>query len=255
MRFVAGTHKYYLGKQELRGVTKWISSFFTEFDEKEVAKKLTYIYRNKGIKKGVREIKKEWRAKRDEGSLVHKEIERWIKDVTFVPTHPKARLATELLDKWIKEGIGGSKIQWFKPEFIVFSKRNKLAGTIDLLISTDDGYIIVDWKTNTAIKKTGFTKSTHPVTLGLDDCNYNHYALQLTTYGRLLEDMGFDLAYDANSLKLVHLYSDKDYNIININRYQYINDKEQCYETIVEDMISYDKKQETKGKQKQKKSN
>ena len=78
-------------------------------------------------------------------------------------------------------------------EQIVFDHRLKLAGTIDLLArSKKDGSILVlDWKTNSEIKReNSFEKCLFPID-HLDNCNFYHYALQLSLYQFLLTYGGY----------------------------------------------------------------
>lgn len=66
----------------------------------------------------------------------------------------------------------------------------KVAGQVDLLIVDHDGGVyIVDFKTNKEIKKKSFFNSKarksekmHYPLNNLDDCNFNHYQLQLSLY-------------------------------------------------------------------------
>ena len=70
----------------------------------------------------------------------------------------------------------------------------RLAGQVDLIIKSGNDIYIVDHKTNKKIDlKGGFnttTRSTakmqYPLNT-LDDCNYNHYQLQLSTYAWMLQ--------------------------------------------------------------------
>lgn len=74
-------------------------------------------------------------------------------------------------------------------EQIVFDIQYQLAGSIDLLAqSKKDGVIwIFDHKTNKKIDRTSRygTKGLYPIE-HIDDCEFNHYALQLSTYEMIL---------------------------------------------------------------------
>ena len=71
---------------------------------------------------------------------------------------------------------------------MVYLKSIGLCGQADL-VEVVNGYVnILDYKTNKEIKEKGFTnwegitsKMYNPVN-HLDDCNYNHYTLQLSIY-------------------------------------------------------------------------
>lgn len=82
-------------------------------------------------------------------------------------------------------------IYWDDPEGILH-----IAGQIDLLIKNGNEINIVDHKTNRKIDTKGFynssTKSTtkmkYPL-VKLDDVNFNHYQLQLSTYAWMLQKL------------------------------------------------------------------
>ena len=56
----------------------------------------------------------------------------------------------------------------------------------------------MDWKTSKRINSKAYKnkKGNHPVTANIDDCNFNHYALQLSLYRYILETY-----YDLNISK------------------------------------------------------
>ena len=85
----------------------------------------------------------------------------------------------------------------------------RIAGQIDLLVKKGKEIWILDWKTNKEIKQhSGFdtkTRSTvkmlYPLNT-LEDCNYWHYALQLSTYAWMIQMI--DPEYVIKDLILVH---------------------------------------------------
>lgn len=85
----------------------------------------------------------------------------------------------------------------------------RLAGQIDLLVKKGNKFIIGDWKTNKKIETKSFynskTKSSVKMKFplnNLDDVNYYHYALQLSTYAWMIQQM--DPMYEIEDLVLVH---------------------------------------------------
>lgn len=81
-----------------------------------------------------------------------------------------------------------------EPEKIIFSPRFRISGSIDLLAKKNDQhYVIVDWKVVKQIKMEGFRgkKGIHIATAGIPDCNFYHYALQLSTYEQILKSEGY----------------------------------------------------------------
>lgn len=89
------------------------------------------------------------------------------------------------------------------PEYLVSIESNggvlRLAGQVDLIVKSGNELCIIDHKTNKKIdQKGGFnvaTKSTakmkYPLN-HLDDCNYSHYSLQLSTYAWMLQQINPD---------------------------------------------------------------
>ena len=89
------------------------------------------------------------------------------------------------------------------PEYLIYYDNDKLdlhiAGQIDLLVKSGNDIIIGDWKTNKKIDTKGFyntytrstTKMKFPLT-NLDDVNFNHYQLQLSTYAWMLQKINPD---------------------------------------------------------------
>ena len=99
------------------------------------------------------------------------------------------------------------------PEYLIYRESEdgilKIAGQVDLIIKNGNDIIIVDHKTNKKIDlKSYFDPKTHKSVrmqfpLGtLDDCNYNHYCLQLSTYAYMVTQKHPEFIID--DLVLVH---------------------------------------------------
>lgn len=78
-----------------------------------------------------------------------------------------------------------------KNELIVYDVDNELCGTIDFLAynKKTDSYAILDWKTSKELNtfdQYNNSKMVAPFDI-YDDCNVNHYSLQLSTYAWMLE--------------------------------------------------------------------
>lgn len=91
----------------------------------------------------------------------------------------------------------------------------RLAGQVDLIVKSGNEIIICDWKTNKEIKQKSFynskTKSSSKMKFPLnhlDDVNFNHYTLQLSTYAWMLQKVNPDFV--IKDLILVHFdHNDK----------------------------------------------
>ena len=84
------------------------------------------------------------------------------------------------------------------PEYLIYYDNPKInlhiAGQIDLIVKNGNDIWIIDHKTNAKIDLKGYYNSSTRTTdrmlfpLGhLDECNYNHYQLQLSTYAWMLQ--------------------------------------------------------------------
>ena len=99
------------------------------------------------------------------------------------------------------------------PEYLIsrVSEDGKLriAGQIDLLVKKGNKIIIADWKTNKKIETKSFfnnktktsVKMKFPLN-NLDDVNYWHYTLQLSTYAWMIQKLNPE--FEIEDLVLVH---------------------------------------------------
>lgn len=84
------------------------------------------------------------------------------------------------------------------PEYLISRESEdgilRLAGQIDLIVKSGNDIILIDHKTNKKIDTKSFYDSSkkssekmkYPLNT-LDDCNFNHYQLQLSTYAWMLQ--------------------------------------------------------------------
>ncbi len=181
-------HEYrLLSEPELTftSVTTFVDSFFEGFDSVKIATNLVQNHpRYAGCT--VESLIAIWDKARDHGTLVHDEIENWIKyDVE--PQTIKAIQGKNWLQNYqMKSDIDISS------ELIVYSSKLKIAGTVDILAQDNNTgqYELIDWKTSKKIETVsyGYKMGTHDVTENVMDCNFYHYALQLSLYRYLLEE-------------------------------------------------------------------
>ena len=112
------------------------------------------------------------------------------------------------------------------PEYLIYYDNPKIdlhiAGQIDLLVKNGNSICICDWKTNKKIDLKGFynnsTKSSeklkYPLT-NLDNCNFNVYQLQLSTYAWMLQKLNPEFIIDK--LMICHFDHDGNQTIYNVN--------------------------------------
>ena len=210
LKFNEKKHTYTVGKNLLTSVTRFVHKQFPTFQASAISKRIAKFRRKKGEKVTAWDVKREWRAIADRGTLVHKEIEDWIID---------SEKSEPLLAVYQDRSLQG--IEWMmdnyptgdvKTEWRVFSEELGLAGTIDVFIKTDDGRnILVDWKTNKKIRKHALGSKEERIgsteaTKDLKNCNFVQYSLQLNTYKHIIEKE-YDI--DIDEMWIVHLQGDK----------------------------------------------
>jgi len=188
LKFRKKGHMYTKDGVKYESVSTFIKKFFRPFDAKEIAKKMHWVNLRKGIKISAAQIKKDWKAKADYGTKIHKELEEYInKERQFYELSTPATLGAEIHHKLFASMDEPHDFV----EFMVHDDDLKIAGTIDLVFFEDEEFTIVDWKTNSTIKHKGWEKSPHPLMKDEEDCNYTHYVLQLSMYAYILERRGF----------------------------------------------------------------
>ena len=112
-----------------------------------------------------------------------------------------------------------------------------LSGQIDLLLKKGNKITICDWKTNKEIKTKSYydnktkksQKMLYPLN-SLDDVNYWHYNLQLSTYAWILQQ--YNPEFEVEDLVLVHFRPDGEQDVYHMD---YLKDD-------VEKMISHYRK-------------
>lgn len=99
------------------------------------------------------------------------------------------------------------------PEYLIYRVSDdgklRIAGQIDLLVKKGNKIIIADWKTNKKIETKSYfnnktktsVKMKFPLN-NLDDVNYWHYTLQLSTYAWMIQKLNPE--FEIEDLVLVH---------------------------------------------------
>lgn len=197
LRFTPHDHKYTSIKKEDEkdwiSVTSFIGNFKQPFDADTIAAKSAKNRKSKWYGMTPEEIKAAWKseAKRatDLGTWYHNCRE---KDICELETMERQGFTVPVVKPIEIEGIKYSPEQKLTdgvyPEHLVYLKSAGLCGQSDLVEVIDGHVHITDYKTNKEIKTEGYTnwqgvtqKMLAPVS-HLDDCNLNHYTLQLSMY-------------------------------------------------------------------------
>lgn len=139
------------------------------------------------------------------------------------PKVPDVSTQTREFELFLKfwEGlkIGSPGFRAYRTEWLVYDMTKRLSGSIDLTLVNEKGDIIIcDWKRSKEIKKSNLYQKGFKIFAHLDDCNYNHYCLQLNIYRHILETH-----YEKNvvGMFLVVLHpNNDDYILIQVPRLQ-----------------------------------
>lgn len=161
-----------------------------------------YDFSKEDAIKGQQDILDEWQKTNEEsctrGTAIHAELEN-----SFYKMGANCTLK--------KFGIGGKFVcdkgrtkldleDGVYPEYLISRVSDdgilRLAGQIDLLVKKGHHYTIIDHKTNKSIDKKGYYNSATRTTAkmkyplnNLEDCNYSHYNLQLSTYAWMVQKL------------------------------------------------------------------
>ena len=194
--FEPKTHTYFSteGTNKFVSATSLISYFKQGFDAEKVAAKCIKNKRSKWYGMTKDAVLGAWKqeadrscnlgtwyhAQREQDVLACESIERWGKELkTFAPIEDEdgRKIAP---DQSLIEGI--------YPEHFMYLKSLGVCGQSDRVEVYDNFVTIVDFKTNREIKSEGYTNWEGIKTMmkapveHLEDCNLNHYALQLSLY-------------------------------------------------------------------------
>ena len=186
-------------KIDWTSVTSFIGKFKPKFDATGQAKKSAKNKRSKWYGMTEKEILAAWESETQRaiglGNWYHNQREADMLDFKTIERHGvEVPIIKPLVND---EGVKTAPEQKLKdgvyPEHFVYLKSTQLCGQADL-VEVVNGYInITDYKTNKEIKEKGFTnwegitsKMYNPVS-HLDDCNLNHYNLQLSIYAYIIK--------------------------------------------------------------------
>lgn len=174
-------------------VTTLIHHFFPEFNADEVIDKMMRgrNWRNsKYYGRTKQDIKDEWERNGKQaselGTLMHADIENFLNSEPVL--NPDSIEFGYFLKFWEGFQAVNPAFQPYRTEWLVFDEDKKIAGSIDCTLSDAHGNIVIlDWKRSKEIKKSNsYEKGKGPLS-GLDNCNFNHYRLQLNIYRHILE--------------------------------------------------------------------
>jgi hypothetical protein len=196
--FIPESHKYLSidprDNTDWKSVTTVLSSFKNPFDGRSIAEKSS---RKKGSKwygltpERILEIwKNESQRAIDLGNFYHDREElKYLQNKTMFMHGQELPVIHSLTDQYGRKTASSQRlIPGIYPEHMVYLKSAEIVGQSDRVEVADGLVHIGDYKTNKKIEYTSFVdwegkskKMLGPVS-HLDDCNFNHYSLQLSVY-------------------------------------------------------------------------
>jgi hypothetical protein len=175
-------------------VTSFVSKFKEKFDPIAISQKASKNKKSKWYGMTPEDIQKAWSKETDRaltlGTWYHNERESDLLSLeTLTQGGEPLKIITPIIDE---EGIKYAPEQKLEngiyPEHFVYLKSAGLCGQSDRVDVINGVVNIIDYKTNKEIKTEGYRnwegiskKMLSPVA-HLDDCNLNHYSLQLSFY-------------------------------------------------------------------------
>lgn len=175
-------------------VTTLLSALKQPFDGKNIAQKSSTNKRSKWFGMTPEQIQQVWKKESERacnlGNWYHDQRERDILGCqTIVRYNKELPVIRPMQDENGRKVAPSQKlIEGIYPEHMVYLRSSGICGQSDLVEAADGLVHITDYKTNKEIKAESFKnwegvsqKMLAPVS-HLDDCNLNHYTLQLSIY-------------------------------------------------------------------------
>lgn len=216
VEFREDTHQYFTKfGDELESTTKVIGKVKTPFDREGISIRMA-----RGSRAKQQEILAEWDAKKDSsivrGNWIHDNLENYLLTGEY---DPRLDRVVSQMQPILKESY-----RYF-PEALIYSIDHRMAGQSDLVVqrqkNQDPVFDFYDYKTNEAkgIEFDSIDRRKNPMKhynrfmlhplSHLEDCNFNHYALQLSIYAYMAQ-----LTWNIRIGKLRILFIDKNLLLI-----------------------------------------
>lgn len=195
-------------------VTKLIGQFKEKFDAPKVAERCSKGKNPKYAGKSPEEILELWDRERDRstdlGSWYHNQRER---DMLQFKTLTRDGIELPIVKPDIDQGRKFAQSQKLDagvyPELLVYLRSASICGQADRVKIVNNTVNVYDFKTNKEIKRKGyeFWDGTKKMMLGpvkhLEDCEFNHYALQLSVYMYVILKHNYN--YNPGKIQIQHV--------------------------------------------------
>jgi hypothetical protein len=218
VKFYADDHKYI--SIDERDPIDWISvtrliHFFKEpFDTVKMAEVCSKGKNPKYNKMKPDEIIALWASENKRavnlGSWYHDQRERDLLSCNTITREGRElTIINPLMDGMVKLAPEQQLAEGIYPEHLVYLKSVGICGQADRIEIVNDTVNVYDYKTNKEIKMEGFVgkngkskKLLGPLS-HLDECNYNEYVLQLSTYMYIIQKHNYNL--NPGKIQLDHV--------------------------------------------------
>lgn len=217
---VEKTHKYYIKKNvkeedpeidtpiSISG-TGFLHLFFEAFDSAKVAQQVVNNAKpdTKYFGKTKEDVITMWLEGTKAGTIMHKHIEDfWNGIYTVDDIYDKTKFGNfEGMYKWMLV----NHLEPYRTEWMIYDSDHDIAGSIDFVaINKKTGkFWLLDWKRCTELRINSFKgKSGNGVCSDIEDCNGNHYQLQVNLYKYIIEkNYGIQIEHCI----IVNLHPDK----------------------------------------------
>lgn len=214
------TLKFKKKKIHPTSTTTVIHLFFPKFDTHGVISKM---FKSGSAQKNypgmtAEEIKSKWSSDGKEaselGTKMHYDIELYLNGEP--PLSPKKKEFKMFLNFWKDLQDEYTGIKKFRTEWMIYDREHAVSGSIDFVAKFGKKLILIDWKRSKEIKMENKYEKGYGPCKKLDNCNYNHYFLQLNIYRYILEK---NYGVKVCALMIVVLHpSQENYNCIPVPR-------------------------------------
>lgn len=184
----------------LLSVTTFVHHLFPEFDKVDaLAKGRRGRNRRKYEGRTDEEVWQEWEDNRiksaNDGTIMHENIENYYNNLPHQTDTKEFQLFWQYQQNLIEE----NRIRPWRTEMMVTDLDLMLVGSIDMIyefIQADEQFtengkrrlVLADWKRSKEIKMSNhWQQGCVSLTKDIDDCNYEHYRMQLNIYKIILE--------------------------------------------------------------------
>lgn len=221
--FKTENHKYQSLDPDERinwiSITSFVAMFKEKFDPIAQSIKSSKNKRSKWYGMEPAAIQAHWNSETERalgnGNFYHDQRES---DIISIGTLQRKGIDVPIVKPIYIEGVKHAPIQKLNdgiyPEHLVYLKSAGICGQSDRVEVVNGIVDIIDYKTNKEIRKEGFVnwegiskKMTGPCA-HLDDCNFNHYSLQLSAYMFMI--IKHNPRYKPGKMMLHHVVFEKE---------------------------------------------